>query len=220
VTVAFQPDSGRLLLFAEDFGILVSSFTREGVAESNDAARLRESGVLRPDGPHPAVQIGLGTVLEPVCRLDACIVGGTTRLLQQGWFSPRGAAMLRHIREDEFEFLTVPPEFVPVALARMVRLGPRKTGGGREASELTGDCFEDLFSVEAERRTAARANSAASPAAGHGGWTWSGPVRETHSLAGLSREPMGLTACSSLSRSLVADSWFVPPARRRPGIGS
>jgi hypothetical protein len=155
VTVAFQPDSGRLRLSAEEFELMVVSLSEQAGAESGPAAALHEAGVLRADGPHPALRLGLSTVVEPVCRLDVCVAGGAARLLHQGWFSTQAAAFLRHVREDEFEFLTVPPEFVPVALARMVRLGPRQAGADREGSEISTACFDDLFSAEATRRTAA-----------------------------------------------------------------
>jgi hypothetical protein len=155
VTVAFQPDSGRLRLSAEEFKLLVVSLSEQGAAEYGHDAALHEAGVLRADGPHPALRLGLSTVLEPVFRLDVCVAGGAARLLHQGWISTKAAAFLRHLREDEFEFLSVPLEFVPVALARMVRLGARKPVTDREASEISTGCFDDLFGVEAERRTAA-----------------------------------------------------------------
>lgn len=149
MTVALDPTTARLRLDAGSFETLVAACVEEGVASSGEAAALRAAGVLDGSGPHRVLRPALGAVLAPACQLRMTVDGRSTSAVHQGWVSPTVAALLLDVGGGAYDFLAVPPDFLPASLARVARLGPRRVGprsprpmgpgGLGDLTELGGD---------------------------------------------------------------------------------
>lgn len=150
-TIDLDAGTARLRIDAGSFELLVAACSEEGLATSADAAGLRAAGVLTEQGPHRSLRPGLSAVLGPTCQLRATVAGAETSLLHQGWVTPSAAALLLEVHQGVYDFVTLPPDLVPVSLARMVRLGPRRVGA-REPVLLPDGMIDDLWHEDAGRR--------------------------------------------------------------------
>jgi hypothetical protein len=69
---------------------------------------------------------GLIAVGEPLCTVEISIEDADRGVESgRGWVSDDAAALLLELPGGLHEFVTVHPSFLPAALARIVRLGPR-----------------------------------------------------------------------------------------------
>jgi hypothetical protein len=123
--VMFDAASGRLRLDADSFGTLSDWVSgREPAAAA--LAPLREAGVIVRGRPHDLLMPGLIAVGEPLCTVDISIEDADRNVESgRGWVSDDAAALLLELPGELHEFVTVHPSFLPAALARIVRLGPR-----------------------------------------------------------------------------------------------
>ena len=147
--VELDEQTGRLRLDREAFERLVGA-----------ASSTASTDELAERARHPRVRAGLAAVVEPVCRLRVILADGERHAEHEGWLTHTTAALLLSSADGMLEFLTVAPEFVPAALARMMRLGPRPVGQRRpvEVDEDTLDGLvdpdpaarEDAFSAVAD----------------------------------------------------------------------
>jgi hypothetical protein len=141
--VAFDDRTGRLRLDQPTFDRLVAwSLGDEEAAAGPALAALRELGAVRPGAAHPALAPGLLAVTEPVCRLRLRLVDERGRASEgDGWVRADAASLLLDLPAGLRDFVTVHPAFVPAALARVVRLGPRprvRSGPVRVPAERLG----------------------------------------------------------------------------------
>ena len=155
MTVAFDSHTGRLRLDQETFDCLVA--WARGTAEPGpELSELRDAGAIQDGVPHPKVWPGLQAVTEPLCRLQAgSIEHSGRRRIGDGWVSSAAAAVLLDAPDGMRELVTVHPSFLPMTIARVVRLGPRPRAGA-DPLHLPSALYDSLFdSDEAVRRQAA-----------------------------------------------------------------
>jgi hypothetical protein len=124
--VAFDERTGRLRLDQPTFDHLVAWAEHVEDEPGPDLDALREAGAVRPGAAHPALARGLLTVTEPVCRLRLQLSDERGRVRAgDGWIRADAASLLLDLPGGMRDFVTVHPAFVPEAVARLVRLGPR-----------------------------------------------------------------------------------------------
>lgn len=123
--VMFDAGSGRLRLDTDSFGALSDWVSgREPAAAA--LAPLRDAGVIVRGRPHDLLMPGLIAVGEPLCTVEISIEDADHHVESgRGWVSDDAAALLLDLPGGLHEFVTVHPSFLPAALARVVRLGPR-----------------------------------------------------------------------------------------------
>jgi len=160
--VEFDGRTGRVRLTQATFDRLVAWSRGEGPADGGDVAALREAGALAGEGPaHPALAAGLRAVTEPVCRLRLTLTDATGGAhAGDGWVRGDAAALLLDLPGDSAgrrDLLAFHPSFLPAAIARTVRLGPRPGGASGPPVRLAADALEDLLSADPARRGAAAA---------------------------------------------------------------
>jgi hypothetical protein len=164
-TVLFDEVSGRLRLDQAAFDRLVDVSRGDGGA-GPDLAPLRDAGVLRDGGPHPAVADALRAIVEPVCHLQLALTGGDGARLKagDGWVRADEVALLVDLPEEgPRDLVTMPADLVPAAIARMVRLGPRPRPEP-EPLPVDADVVAGLLAMDpGERRRAAEGLSAVVP---------------------------------------------------------
>ena len=100
-------------------------------------------------------------VTEPVCRLHLASIddGGRCRSAD-GWVASNAAALLLDAPAGMREMVTVHPTFLPMAIARVVRLGPHPRSGA-DPLHVPRVVYDGLFAADlAERRRAAERLSA------------------------------------------------------------
>jgi hypothetical protein len=108
----------------------------EGSAVGPDrSASLRAAGVIDDDGIHPAIAPALSAISTPVCtmtltRWPSENPGSSLRV--EGWTNPHIAVLLLPGSDDICLLTWAHPTFLPVALARLVGLGPRPGRAGRQ----------------------------------------------------------------------------------------
>ncbi len=160
MTIAFDTRTGRLRLDQETFDCLVA--WASGAAEPGPRlTELRDAGAIRNGAPHPAVWPGLQAVTEPVCRLHLASIDddGQSRS-GDGWIASNAAALLLDAPDDMRELVTVHPTFLPMAIARVVRLGPHPRPGS-DPLHLPRVVYDGLFAPDqGVRRRAAEQLSA------------------------------------------------------------
>jgi hypothetical protein len=147
--ILFDPGTGRLQLPQAAFDVLVA-WARGHEDPGPELLALRDAGAVPAagGGAHPALAPGLRAVAQPVCRLRVTVTDPPGGLKAgDGWIDPHTAALLldlpqptksapHHPTPDgDFagtpgpselrDFLALPPDFLPAAIARLVRLGPR-----------------------------------------------------------------------------------------------
>ncbi|HEX6467581.1 MAG TPA: hypothetical protein VF069_00690 [Streptosporangiaceae bacterium] len=197
MAVLFDDRTGRLRLDQAAFDHLVviaaglNPWPESGGAP---AAELSAAGAV-PDGrPHPRLSAGLRAVIEPAYRLHLTLLDDRTGRLKagDGWIDDGAAALLLDLPDGLREFVTLHPAFLPAALARVVRLGPRPRPRW-EPVRLPAGRVAGLFAVDPAVRRSAAADAAAGegetpgpgappPAILAGGWrawrvemTWTDP---------------------------------------------
>ncbi len=138
-------DRGRLRLDQAGFEALVSS-------DLDDARATGGSG-LAP--PARAAAPALSAVRDPLVRLR-CRVGGRLVLEHHGWVTPEVAALLLDSGSGEYELVSLEPQFLAAALAKVVQLGPREAAAPA-ATTVDADTVEDFFHHDHLRRTSALA---------------------------------------------------------------
>jgi len=184
--ILFDERTGRLQLDQATFDCLAAWAHGHG-EPGPELSALRDAGVVRPQGPHPALAPGLQAVTEPVCRLRLRLTDEAMRLKSgEAWVAAGAAALLLDLPDGPRDFLTMPPDFLPAAIARVVRLGPRPRAGA-EPVNVAADLLEDIPSSDPARRRGAVNRLAAMLVSSTGGrfarpsriWhaqmTWSSP---------------------------------------------
>ena len=136
----------------ETFDHLVA-WARGSEEPGPELSELRDAGAIQDGVPHPKVWSGLQAVTEPVCRLQmGSIEHSGRRRIGDGWVSSEAAALLPAAPDGRRELVTVHPSFIPMTIARVVRLGPRPRSG-TEPLHLPSTLYDGLFdSDETERR--------------------------------------------------------------------
>lgn len=153
--VHFDPETATLRLDRETFAGLVAH-AAQPTGDAAHLAELRDAGVFRDGHYHPALEQGLDTVLNPVCRLDVRIADVHGREAHiQGWVAGHAAAFLLPTQEKLCDFVVVHPSFVPDRLARIVTLGPRPRAPTTTPLRLGAELLDELTAPDPERRTAA-----------------------------------------------------------------
>ncbi len=123
--IDFNTETGHLRLNADEFELLVDATS--GIAKAKRSKALNEAGVFDPDvGPHRALALGLSAVLASMCQGQLLVGGPRNTQLHQVWMNAGAAAMLMEVEPAIYEFVTIAPGFMPAALARICRLGPRR----------------------------------------------------------------------------------------------
>jgi hypothetical protein len=171
--ILFDTGSGRLQLDQPSFDCLVA-WARGHENPGPELLALRDAGAVQSSGPHPALARALRAVTEPVCTLRLRLADEETRLkAAEGWVSGDTAALLLDLPEPESadggadglapqnnrwisargprDFLTVPPDFLPAALARVVRLGPRPRARP-EPVNVVADLLDVLLAFDPVQR--------------------------------------------------------------------
>lgn len=146
MTVTFDPERGRLLLDSAAFDDLVA--WASGGRPTAAAAELADAGVIVGGRPHPTLEPALAAVTEPVCRLSL-VVGGAEPI--PGWVTPGAATMLLPLPDGVLDLVTVPPPFLPAALARIVKLGPRRRTDA-DPRQLTTAELDELLATDGHVR--------------------------------------------------------------------
>lgn len=145
--IAFDERTGRLRVDQATFDRLVA-WAAGGADEppGADLAALRDAGAMLRGAAHPALAPGLLAVTRPVCRLRLRLTDehGVTSA-GDGWIRPDAASLLLDLPAGMRDFVTVHPSFLPAAIARVVRLGPRprvRSGPVRMPAEgMTGGAW-------------------------------------------------------------------------------
>lgn len=145
--IEFDPTTGRLRLTADRFAQLVEHST----SGAEHPAELAAAGVFSAQGPHPLLEPGLATARAPVCRVLLEVAGAAGSHLHRGWVNADAGAFLLYTREDRYDFLTTGPTFVPAAIARLMRVGPRPVPAGNPLASTTA-LTEALFDEESRTR--------------------------------------------------------------------
>jgi hypothetical protein len=149
--ILFDTSSGRLQLDQPSFDCLVA-WARGHENPGPELPALRDAGAVQPGGPHPALARGLRAVTEPVCLLRLRLADEAARLKSaEGWVSADTAALLLDLPEGPRDFITVPPDFLPAALARVVRLGPRRRARP-EPVNVAADLLDDFLAFDPVQR--------------------------------------------------------------------
>lgn len=168
MTAEFDADSGRLRLEPAELDALVSTH-RDGAAAPAEGSAMSERtslhdvGALTSDGVHPALAPGLDALLDPWCELGVVVTGNAGAQLHQAWVAPEAAAVLLQLPEGWQEFATLPPAFLPVTVARVVRLGrrgtdqtaPRPETAESESFELPTSLVRELLAEDERARRGA-----------------------------------------------------------------
>jgi hypothetical protein len=154
MTVAFDTRTGRLRLDQATFDSLVA--WARGAAEPGPGLHeLREAGAIQNGVPHPAVWPGLQAVTEPTCRLQLASMDDRGQQRSgEGWVSSEAVALLLDVPDGMRELITVHPAFLPMAIARVVRLGPHPRPGS-DPLHLPRDVYDGLFATDAPERVRA-----------------------------------------------------------------
>jgi hypothetical protein len=119
VIVDFAPKEERLRLDLEAFDALVAG------PDAEDAAYLRDSGLLDGYALHPVVLPAVLAARSSVRVVEATVVGMRGSTVHRMWISPEASASLLHVSGGLYQVFVVRPDQVPALVARAVRLGPR-----------------------------------------------------------------------------------------------
>ncbi|WP_163508627.1 hypothetical protein [Fodinicola acaciae] len=161
--VLFDATSGRLRLDAGSFDVLSGWVTGH---DTTPAALepLRAAGVIVRGRPHELLMPGLVAVGEPLCTVEITIEdAGRNVESGRGWVCDDAAALLLDLPDELHEFVTVHPTFLPAALARVVRLGPRPRTATMPL-QVRNTLLDELLSAdESVRATAVDALIAETP---------------------------------------------------------
>lgn len=151
--VVFDDRTGRLRLDQATFEQLVAWARARGDGDPGPGlAALREAGAVRPGAPHPALAPGLLAVTEPVCRLRLRLTDELGRARSgEGWVRGDAASLLLDLPDGLRDFVTLAPAFLPAALARVVRLGPRPRPPSQPV-QVPAALLGTLFSADAAER--------------------------------------------------------------------
>ncbi|GAA1667865.1 hypothetical protein GCM10009765_16530 [Fodinicola feengrottensis] len=147
--VLFDAESGRLRLDDDSFETL--SQWAHGQPTAGDVAPLRQAGVIDRGRPHEKLLPGLLAVSEPVCTVEITVEGEKLET-GRGWVCAEAAALLLDLPGGLKEFVTVHPSFLPAALARIVRLGPRPRISALPL-QIPHSTLDQLLSPEPEVRS-------------------------------------------------------------------
>lgn len=168
----FDAATGRLRLDVGEFAALAGR-ARRGSAP---APELVAAGAWTDEGPHPVLALGLDAVRSSSCQLRIRVTGPAGAQTHEAWLGEDAAAFLLHVREQERDFVTVAPPFVPVTVARVLRLGPRKRAtAGFGGVSVAADHLIGVLAAEPDTRVAAMSRlldslpEACSPWAGEAG---------------------------------------------------
>lgn len=132
--------SGRVRLDREAF----EAITGDDVPPPPLQRLMVDTGAASYDGePAPDLVPLLAAVRGPWCVLHVEVSGGAARQQHRGWVQSEVAALLLQVSGDTYDLFGVLPEAVPAAIARVVRLGPRK----QAERAPTGVTAEDLTTV-------------------------------------------------------------------------
>ena len=147
MTVQFDAATGRLRLPRDEFDAL-ATLVRGGDVDNARLAELRSAGAVRGRQPHPVLVPVLGAVAEPVCGLRLELVDDQRRTEQgEGWVAGDAAALLLESPEaGQCELVAVHPMFLPAAIARIVRLGPRPRIPAAEPLQVRPELLDRLTS--------------------------------------------------------------------------
>jgi len=154
--VAFDARTGRLRLSQATFDRLAAWARGEALPDA-DLAALREAGAVGgPEGDaHPALAAGLGAVADPVCRLRLTLTDDAGRAhAADGWVRAEAAALLLDVPGEAAgirDLMAFHPSFLPAAIARTVRLGPRPRSAAPPL-RVAAEVLEDMLSADMSRR--------------------------------------------------------------------
>jgi hypothetical protein len=123
--VEYDPESGALTAPAP----VIAALLQEPAAPP---AELEASGAVAGGRLAPALERALEPVASPRCELRL----ERGRRIAQGWVSAERATFVAPLPDGRARLRSVPPEFVPDALARLNELGPRPRPEPREPRVL------------------------------------------------------------------------------------
>ena len=124
MSVDFDPAAGTLRLDAEAF-ITLAELSSEFIDPCDTTlGRLVDAGAVQDGVAHPILRPGLATVAGSVASLQVLVAAPEDVRLHHGWLSD-DAALLTDLGDGTYDFATVGAEFVPEAVSRVTRVGPR-----------------------------------------------------------------------------------------------
>lgn len=148
------------------------------VSASRGAEVPEAATVLETDGVGDA----MATVTDPDVTVELVVGGTSTRLSHRIWVDPDRAVVLPELRPGLAQLMVVPPGHLAAALARLVRLRPRRTGE-RVVRPFPADRLDDLVAPDAVVRSDALAQAGAGFA-----WQllvgWAGEARRVTAVDG------------------------------------
>jgi len=136
----------------------------------------------------PAVAAALRAVDTAEVRVCVDVAGRGLTQTHLAWVTPEAVALLLSVTGHERQLITTAPQHLAAAVARVVRIGPRKVGE-RTAVEVDQDVLEDLFHADETRRWSAMTVAGADLA-----WTLSATWDDGERLLSVVDGPSGLQA--------------------------
>ena len=121
-------------------------------SESGDG--VEEQDEVRVVLAEPGYAAALQAVARPGVRVRVDVAGRALTQTHLAWADLDTVALLLTVHDDELQLLATAPQHLAAAVARVVRLGPRKVGE-REPAPLEPDVLEDLFHADDLRRLSA-----------------------------------------------------------------
>jgi hypothetical protein len=102
----------------------------------------------------PGMPQALAAAHDPLVQVRIDVAGRAGRQSHWAWLDLEGCALLLAVHEDERQLLATTPQLFAAAVARVTRIGPRRTGP-RQERRMPADVVEDLFHADEMRRTSA-----------------------------------------------------------------
>lgn len=131
---------------------------RDAVYVSGDTFFALVQGERSPDRERAEQVAGVGDALEAaraaVVSVRVEVQTPTSSFVHAAWVAPSGMALLLDRGTPEAHLIGLPPDYLPVSLARMVALGPR-IDADQHQCELPADRLEAFYAVDADVRRAA-----------------------------------------------------------------
>lgn len=143
-------DPGTSTLRLDDAGFAALVDATSGYDSDQGPEQAEVDAVLSD----PAYAAAMRAVNQPMVRVRVDVAGRARTQTHLAWVDLDTAALLLTVHDDELQLLATAPQHLAAAVARVVRLGPRKVGE-REPVAVEADLLEDLFHADDLRRLSA-----------------------------------------------------------------
>lgn len=146
--LSLDPETSTVRLDDAGFQALVEASSGTG---HQDAERPAEVDAVLAE---PVYAAAMRAVARPSVRVRVDVAGRARTQCHLAWVDLDTVALLLTVHDDELQLLATAPQHLAAAVARVVRLGPRKVGE-REPVAVEQDVLEDLFHADEMRRLSA-----------------------------------------------------------------